>query len=121
MSHLGRPAGAIARAAITVTVILHFPPHSLEGRSCGKGHVTCTGASPPLLEDTIDEHVFVLRVDPPESTFARLVFAAGNLLETLVQRKVVTDGILQEQKETPHITDNVKFSQQATYPGVNCV
>ena len=52
----------------------------------------------PLLEDTVLELVCVRGVDPPEASLAWLVLLARNLLETLVERQVVADGILQRGK-----------------------
>lgn len=49
------------------------------------------GRHPPALEDAIDEHVCVLRVNLPEASFAWLVFLPGHLLEALVERQVVAN------------------------------
>lgn len=49
---------------------------------------------PSAFEDTIDKHVSILRINLPEASFPWLIFLSGDLLETLVEGQVVTNGVL---------------------------
>jgi len=57
------------------------------------------GRNPPAFEDAVDEHVRVLRINLPEASFPRLVLLSRDLLETLVERQVVTDRVLGKKKK----------------------
>lgn len=52
------------------------------------------GRHPPALEDAIDKHVSILRINLPEASLSRLVLLSGDLLETLVEGQVVTNRVL---------------------------
>ncbi|GIY94418.1 hypothetical protein CEXT_154351 [Caerostris extrusa] len=54
---------------------------------------------PPLLENTIYQVLGELGVKAPESTLAWFIFAAGNLYETFVERKVVANRILKRKRK----------------------
>ena len=62
---------------------------------------------PPLLEYTIHQGICIFRVEPPEAALAWLVFAARHLEEALVQRQVVTDGVLWKPKYTIIVRLNI--------------
>lgn len=64
------------------------PALSLGAEICGR--------HPPSLEDTIDKHVGVLRVNLPEPPLPRLILLPGHLHEALVQRQIVANRILEE-------------------------
>lgn len=63
-----------------------------------QGGVDLDRGHPPLLVGTAEEVFGVLRVDLPEAPFARLVLLPGDFDEALVERQVVSDGVLKHTR-----------------------
>lgn len=62
--------------------------------SVGAAAVVLVRRHPPAFEDAVDEHVGILRIDLPKASFPWLILLSRDLLETLVEGQVVTDGVL---------------------------
>ncbi|TNN40560.1 Zonadhesin [Liparis tanakae] len=91
--------GGDAQAALSARRAAGAPGPRLEGQTepALQRRVDLDRRHPPLLVGAAQEALGVLRVDPPEASFPRLVLLPRNLDEALVEGQVVSDGVLRTE------------------------